>query len=309
MLDSTSCGATSWLRNVWVFVLGFLMTTASCVRVRVMSQQLEPHSQKSETSEPTPPQLASPAPPQLTSAEARAKLETAKALRRSKAEALGLPALPTISTPNVDPFVPPSLELQSQLAPFSGITSTGDVWSPNLRGTGGFNNKEKWRHNPYWQYFRRVWGNAPFIDANFRLWLSGALKGEFSKPSRPVRGQTTKALPAALRYFDSRFVFYLHGFCAVSCVVSVFRGLVYVTFLFLQQIATLRYDPTIDTPYDSAYDLFSQPVADQTPWGEFYLQPRLRTKPTSTGTVSPCQNKTSVVTTRSHGVFLHVQAR
>ena len=126
---------------------------------------------------------------------------------------VGLPALPKANnaqqTQNLpdDPFVSPTEELQAQLGPFSGRTSTqDDSWDPNLRARGGFNDKEKWRHNPYWRYFRRVWGNAPFIDGNFRLWLSGALKGDFAKPNRPVKGQTTKALPAALRYFDSRWV-------------------------------------------------------------------------------------------------------
>ena len=171
---------------------------------------------------------------------------------RSSTSQLGLQPLPVAANMNIpDPFVAPDRELEGQLAAYSGITSKGDVWSPNLRGSGGFNEKEKWRSNPYWRYglckvavgraltvwclmqrsgsqplrhslcgtafasqplrrpkhrryFRRVWGSAPFIDANFRLWLSGALKGEFSKPNRVVKGQTTKALPAALRYFDSR---------------------------------------------------------------------------------------------------------
>lgn len=147
------------------------------------------------------------------------------------------------------------------------------------------------------RYFRRVWGSAPFIDANFRMWLSGALKGEFSKPNRVVKGQTTKALPAALRYFDSR----------LSAAAGGAAGAAAATFLNKQRVKRRaharcrsdsdfslslvrryngRYDPIIDTPYDSAYDLFSQATPDLTGHGEFYLKPRKLPKATPTGALS-----------------------
>jgi hypothetical protein len=182
-------------------------------------------------------------------AQLESQLAAAADRRSSRSPPLGLAARPVLVLPqrDDDPFVPRTAALESALAPLSGMLPSTEPWAPNLRASGGLNEKDKWRQSPYWRYFRRVWGDAPFIDGNFRLWLSGALRGEFDKPRRPVRGQTTKALPAALRYFDS------------------------------------KYDPIIDTPFESSFDLFSQARPDATPTGSFYLQPTRHPTATPTG--------------------------
>ena len=99
-----------------------------------------------------------------------------------------------------DPFVSPSVQLQEDHG------NVPDVPQPRHLRDGGMNEDEAWQVNPYWRYFRRVWGDAPFIDSNFKLWLSGLFKGDFDKPKRPVPGQTTKGLPAAMHYFSSKYV-------------------------------------------------------------------------------------------------------
>ena len=98
-----------------------------------------------------------------------------EAARDDRDAVFGLPDRPQYEIRDPDPFVPKDAELQSRLTDLNGIPRM-NTWSPNLRGSGGFNEKEKWRASPYWRYFRRVWGSAPFIDGNFALWLSGALK-------------------------------------------------------------------------------------------------------------------------------------
>eukprot|EP00943_MAST-04B_sp_MAST-4B-sp1_P006255 g6255.t1 len=68
----------------------------------------------------------------------------------------------------------------------------------------GFHNQKYWEKNPYFSYFKQVWGNAPFLDSNFRLWMSGAFKN-FKVGSQPQKYQTTKALPAYLHYFGREY--------------------------------------------------------------------------------------------------------
>eukprot|EP00945_MAST-04E_sp_MAST-4E-sp1_P005568 g5568.t1 len=58
--------------------------------------------------------------------------------------------------------------------------------------------------NPYWNYFKQVWGNAPFLEANYRLWLSGGLKN-FKVGQHSQKFQTTKALPAFLHYYGTDY--------------------------------------------------------------------------------------------------------
>jgi hypothetical protein len=83
------------------------------------------------------------------------------------------------------------------------------------------NSQEVWQNNPYWEYFGKIWGNAPMADANFQLWMKGFFKG-FSLPRRPQRGQTTQGLPAWLHYYSS------------------------------------KYDPTMDPPYTTLFSLFDK---------------------------------------------------
>ena len=68
----------------------------------------------------------------------------------------------------------------------------------------GFHNQQYWDKNPYFSYFKKVWGNAPFLDSNFRLWMSGAFKN-FKVGSLPQKSQTTKALPAYLHYYGREY--------------------------------------------------------------------------------------------------------
>ena len=112
----------------------------------------------------------------------------------------------------------------SNYAYYGGNYLPMSPWHPNNRDaedSGPYNNDPYWQDNPYWNYFKQVWGKAPFADANFRLWMSGAMKG-FGKPRHPQKGQTTRALPAWLHYY--------HG----------------------------NYNPLLDTPYASDYALFSE---------------------------------------------------
>ena len=83
-----------------------------------------------------------------------------------------------------------------------------------------YDNDPYWRSkNPYWSYFKKVWGNAPFIDGNFRLWLSGGMR-KFHIQRHPQMHQHTLGLPAWMHYMDS------------------------------------KYDPLLDTPYLSEYSIF-----------------------------------------------------
>eukprot|EP00505_MAST-04D_sp_SCG-Rhode-Island_P003648 Stramenopile-MAST_4_protein_3648 len=67
-----------------------------------------------------------------------------------------------------------------------------------------FQKKEEWKSNPYFKYFQHVWGNAPFIDSNFRLWLSGGFKN-FRVGAHKQQFQTTKALPAYMHYYGTEY--------------------------------------------------------------------------------------------------------
>ena len=83
----------------------------------------------------------------------------------------------------------------------------------------GLHSSEYWHQNPYYSYFKKVWGNAPFLDANFRLWTKGYFKS-FKVPNQAKSYQQTKALPAFLHYYGK------------------------------------TYDPLLDPPYKNEYDLF-----------------------------------------------------
>lgn len=82
-------------------------------------------------------------------------------------------------------------------------------WHPNNRGTAGsHNNDPYWQRSPYWQYFRQVWGDAPFTDANFRLWMGGFFQG-FDRPRKAmvrfaVACQCASRLTAACRCSRAR---------------------------------------------------------------------------------------------------------
>ena len=76
-----------------------------------------------------------------------------------------------------------------------------------------------WHDNPYWDYFKQVWGAAPFIDANFRLWMSGYMK-KFPGASHHLEDGNTNVLPTWLGYTHE------------------------------------KYDPLTDPPYRSAEDIF-----------------------------------------------------
>lgn len=71
--------------------------------------------------------------------------------------------------------------------------------------TGTYGTNAYWQSSPYFHYFRQVWGNAPFIDGNFRAWMAGQFKG-YQKPTMINKiGQTTQALPAWLHYYDRKY--------------------------------------------------------------------------------------------------------
>jgi hypothetical protein len=76
-----------------------------------------------------------------------------------------------------------------------------------------------WHDNPYWDYFKQVWGAAPFIDANFRLWMSGYMK-KFPGASHHLEDGNTNVLPTWLGYTHE------------------------------------KYDPLTDPPYRSTEDIF-----------------------------------------------------
>ena len=80
---------------------------------------------------------------------------------------------------------------------------------------------EYWKQNQYYKYFQQVWGNAPLLDANFKLWMKGYFKS-FHVPNQARAFQQTKALPAFLHYYGK------------------------------------TYDPLLDPPYASDFDLFGR---------------------------------------------------
>ena len=61
-----------------------------------------------------------------------------------------------------------------------------------------------WHDNPYWNYFKEVWGGAPFIDANFRLWMSGYMK-KFPGASHHLEDGNTNVLPTWLGYTHEKY--------------------------------------------------------------------------------------------------------
>ena len=84
----------------------------------------------------------------------------------------------------------------------------------------GLGSDPYWHQNPYYDYFKKVWGNAPFLDQNFRLWSGGYFRN-FHVPRKAKAYQQTKALPAFLHYYGR------------------------------------VYDPLVDPPYQSEFDLFN----------------------------------------------------
>ena len=102
---------------------------------------------------------------------------------------------------------------------YAGNYQPAGPWDPNT-AQNSYDNDPYWRgKNPYWNYFKKVWGNTPFIDGNFRLWLSGGFR-KFHMHRHPQMHQHTLGLPAWLHYYDS------------------------------------HYDPLLDTPYLSEYAIF-----------------------------------------------------
>ena len=89
----------------------------------------------------------------------------------------------------------------------------------NTKTLRPFQSEALWGANPYWKYFQKVWGNAPFAESNFRLWLHGYFKN-FKMPRKAQKFQETQALPAFLHYYGK------------------------------------AYDPLLDPPYASEFDLF-----------------------------------------------------
>ena len=109
------------------------------------------------------------------------------------------------------------------LAPVEkGLYYSGDaepsVQDPHVPGRR-FNELKQYRQNPYWQYFKKIWGNAPMIDTNFRLWLSGFFKS-YTQPKQSQPYQETPAVPAYFHYYGK------------------------------------TYDPLKDPPYESEFNLF-----------------------------------------------------
>lgn len=97
--------------------------------------------------------------------------------------------------------------LQSALgnyADYAGNYLPSQTWRPKNLKDGGYNRDPYWQDNAYWKYFKQVWGDAPFADANYRLWLSGFFKN-FDLPRQARKYQTTKALPAWMHYYDRAY--------------------------------------------------------------------------------------------------------
>jgi hypothetical protein len=98
-----------------------------------------------------------------------------------------------------------------------------DSWGDHNENTAreqSIHGSDYWKKNPYYDYFKKVWGNAPLLDSNFRLWMKGYFKS-FKVPNQARSYQQTKALPSFLHYYGK------------------------------------TYDPLLDPPYKSEFDLFS----------------------------------------------------
>eukprot|EP00943_MAST-04B_sp_MAST-4B-sp1_P003221 g3221.t1 len=102
----------------------------------------------------------------------------------------------------------------------SGNIIPGGLENPQVKGRR-FDEQTHWHNNPYWKYFKQVWGNAPMIDSNFRLWLSGFFKS-YTLPHESQTYQQTRGLPAFYHYFGK------------------------------------SYDPLVDPPYASDYELYGK---------------------------------------------------
>lgn len=102
---------------------------------------------------------------------------------------------------------------------YAGNYQPAGPWDPNT-AQNSYDNDPYWRgKSPYWDYFKKVWGNAPFIDGNFRVWLQGGFR-TFHMQRHPQMHQHTLGLPAWMHYYDP------------------------------------HYDPLLDTPYLSEYAIF-----------------------------------------------------
>ena len=50
----------------------------------------------------------------------------------------------------------------------SGNVVPGGLENPQVKGRR-FDEQTYWHNNPYWKYFKQIWGNAPMIDSNFPI--------------------------------------------------------------------------------------------------------------------------------------------
>jgi hypothetical protein len=121
-------------------------------------------------------------------------------------------------------FNPGSSDLYGEHNQFSARGETVSGAKGSVKTQGSFAAESYWQHSPYYTYFKKVWGNAPFLDANFRMWSEGFFKNfHLPRAARPY--QQTKALPAFLHFYGK------------------------------------TYDPLIDHPYNTEFDLFGQASA------------------------------------------------
>lgn len=96
-----------------------------------------------------------------------------------------------------------------------------DSWGDHNENTArekSMHGSEYWKQNQYYDYFKKVWGNAPLLDANFRLWMNGYFKG-FKVPNQARSYQQTKALPAFLHYYGKTYVRRATDASVYSCVL------------------------------------------------------------------------------------------
>jgi hypothetical protein len=83
-----------------------------------------------------------------------------------------------------------------------------DSWGDHNENTArekSMHGSDYWKQNQYYDYFKKVWGNAPLLDSNFRLWMKGYFKS-FKVPNQARSYQQTKALPAFLHYYGKTYV-------------------------------------------------------------------------------------------------------
>lgn len=118
-------------------------------------------------------------------------------------------------------YNPGSSDLYGEHNQFSARGESSSGAKGTMKMKGSFSSESYWQHNPYYTYFKQVWGNAPFLDANFRLWSEGFFKN-FHLPRQARPYQQTKALPAFLHFYGT------------------------------------TYDPLVDPPYTTEFDLFAQ---------------------------------------------------